>query len=262
MKNRKKWNFLVIFLLTGGVFYVNAQDMIVLKDGNMIEAKVLEIAPSEIRYKRFEQLDGPTIVIPAANVLSIKYENGTYEIINAGTAPKNTAMDPNKFTFGINANAGGALGYIWGGASGTGISIELGKGKFNSEINLMFPTGGFGALFTFNGFWPSKIGGFYLGGGIGISIYETYGILDRGTAPAQSYDPDTGNYYGSERREEYGYYTAISAPVGLNIGYKFVTKSGLYFRTGAFAAFDIGCIFYYADPVYFKPDLAVGWTMK
>jgi hypothetical protein len=169
-------------------------------------------------------------------------------------------MDPNKFTFGINANAGGALGYILEGPSGFGVNIELGKGRFNSEINLMFPTGGFGALFTFNGFWPSRIGGFYLGGGIGFSAYVTYGILDRGPQPEQS--SDTGNYYDGGRREEYGYYTALSIPVGLNIGYKFVTKSGLYFRTGAFAAFDIGCIFDDILPVYFKPDLAIGWTMK
>jgi hypothetical protein len=117
----------------------------------------MEIAPLEIRYKRFEHLDGPTIVIPSANVLSIRYENGAYEIINAAEPQQentqieqpNTVMNSNKFRFGINANAGGALGYLWGGPSGFGINIELGKGKFNSEINLMFPTG-FGALSTFN----------------------------------------------------------------------------------------------------------------
>jgi hypothetical protein len=223
MRNWKHWTLVAVLLLVGGAFYVNAQDMIVLKDGDMIEAKVLEISPSEIRYKRFDHLGGPTIVIPAANVLSIRYENGTYEIINAGVIPQqgnakaeqpgNAAINPDKFIFGINANAGGALGYLWEGPSGFGINIELGKGKFNSEINLMFPTGGFGALFAFNGFWPSKIGGFYLGGGIGWSTYHNWG----------------GDL--------------ISLPVGLNIGYKFVTKSGLYFRTGAFAAFDLGYTF-------------------
>jgi hypothetical protein len=65
MKTWKHWNLVAIFLLIGGAFYVNAQDMIVLKDGNLIEAKVMEISPMEIRYKRFGHLDGPTIVVPA-----------------------------------------------------------------------------------------------------------------------------------------------------------------------------------------------------
>jgi len=258
MRTWKHWIFVATFLLIGGAFYVNAQDMIILKDGNMIEAKVMEISSSEIRYKRFDHLDGPTIVIPSANVLSIKYENGTYEIINAGAMPKqentkDTAMNPNKFIFGINANAGGALGYIWQGPSGAGINIELGKGKFNSEINLMFPIGGFGSLFTFNGFWPGRIGGFYLGGGIGFSIFETYGV----TGHSSGYN---GYYYYSY--DTYGNYTAFSLPVGLNIGYKFVTKSGLYFRTGVFAAFDFGFIWDDISPFYIKPDLSIGWTMR
>jgi len=239
MKNWKRFAFTAVFLLIGGVFYVNAQDMIVQKDGNMIEAKVVEISPTEIRYKRFDHLDGPTIVIPTANVLSIKYENGNYEIINAGTMPQqantqakrpnNTAMDPNKFIFGINANVGGALGNIWGGPTGTGINIELGKGNFNSEINLMFPSGGFGLLATFNGFVPSRIGGFYVGGGLGFSTFEYY---------------------------DYEFIYITSFIVGLNIGYKFVTPSGVYFRTGAFGGLAIGW------GVYIKPDLAIGWTMR
>jgi hypothetical protein len=246
--------FTVVFLLAG-ICSVNAQDMILLKDGNTIEAKVTRISPREIRYKRLDHLDGPTIIIPIANVLSIKYENGAYEIINADAMPQqestqdenpNTmAMDTNKFIFGINANAGGALGYAWG-SSGAGINIELGKGKFNSEINLMFPIGGFGALFTFNGFWPSNIGGFYFGGGIGFGIYEAYVVVGE-------------EYVGGNYRDIYGYDTVISLPIGLNIGYKFITKSGLYFRTGAFLGFDLPAAI---GPFYFKPDLAIGWTMK
>jgi hypothetical protein len=175
--------FTVVFLVTG-ICSVAAQDLIVLKNGEMIEAKVTEISPTEIRYKRVDNLDGPTIVIPATSVLSIKYENGTSEIINAdsGVTQENTqaqrsqstAMDSDKFIFGINANAGGAIGYIYPGGSGASVNIELGKGKFNSEINLMFPTGGFGALFTFNGFRPSYLGGFYLGGGIGYVFQKDW----------------------------------------------------------------------------------------
>jgi hypothetical protein len=147
-------------------------------------------------------------------------------------AEKPTAIDPHKFIFGISANAGGAIGYALG-KSGAGVTIELGKGNFNSEINLMIPTGGFGLLLTFNSFIPSRIGGFYVGGGIGLSFYRRF-------------------------------FTEYSVAAGLNIGYKFVMKSGLYFRTGGFVGFDFGSILGWNNefPVFIKPDLAVGWTMK
>ena len=72
---------ILVFIL-GGVFSVNAQDWIILKNGNVIEAQVTEISPSEIRYKRFYHLDGPVIVILKNDVLSIRYGNGTVEIFN------------------------------------------------------------------------------------------------------------------------------------------------------------------------------------
>jgi hypothetical protein len=93
--------YLTVFLFWGGVFSVYAQDLIVLRDGNMIEAKVTEISPTEIRYKRASHLDGPTIVVLAPYVLSIRYANGKVDIINpappaaasvAGASPAGTAV--------------------------------------------------------------------------------------------------------------------------------------------------------------------------
>lgn len=51
-------------------------------------------------------------------------------------APGATAIDPNRFIFGFNANPGGVL--TWGPAVG----FELGKGNFNIEVNLVFPFAG------------------------------------------------------------------------------------------------------------------------
>ena len=106
-----------IILFFVGVYSVSAQDMIILRDGNVIEAKVLEISPSEIRYKRFDHLDGPTIVILANDVLSIRYENGRTEIISSTQTPeqqniqvnrtKSNTMDPNKLNIGLNIEPSG-----------------------------------------------------------------------------------------------------------------------------------------------------------
>ena len=86
--------FIVVFLVLG-ICSVTAQDLIILKDGSIIEAKVTELSPTEIRYKRFDHLDGPNIVIPKSNVLSIRYENGRVENINAAptAVQKNTQME-------------------------------------------------------------------------------------------------------------------------------------------------------------------------
>lgn len=74
--------FIVVFLMAG-MGFVTAQEIINLRRGNMIVAKIIEISNSVISYKRFEDQNGPTFVIPKNNVLSIRYMGGAYEIINA-----------------------------------------------------------------------------------------------------------------------------------------------------------------------------------
>jgi hypothetical protein len=78
---KKTLLFLVIFLAVL-VFSANAADIIVLKDGSMIEAKIMEIYPTEIRYKRADNLNGAMIILPKSGILSIRHENGVVEIVN------------------------------------------------------------------------------------------------------------------------------------------------------------------------------------
>ena len=69
----------LLFVLTciaGGVF---AQDRIVRTDGTRIEAEVLEISPETVRYKRYSNPDGPTYVLPVADIHYIRYANGEME---------------------------------------------------------------------------------------------------------------------------------------------------------------------------------------
>ncbi len=60
---------------------VNAQDIIVMKNGDAVQAKVQKITPTEIEYKKFSNLDGPIYTVPKASVLAINYQNGEKEII-------------------------------------------------------------------------------------------------------------------------------------------------------------------------------------
>lgn len=58
-------------------------DIIALKNGEEINVKVLEINESEIKYKKCDNLDGPTFIIPKSTATKIKFSNGTTEVINS-----------------------------------------------------------------------------------------------------------------------------------------------------------------------------------
>ena len=63
-----------------------ACDQIVLRSGDVIEAKVKEVGVNEIRYKKCDRPDGPDYTISKRDVLSIKYPNGEVERFNSATA--------------------------------------------------------------------------------------------------------------------------------------------------------------------------------
>lgn len=56
-------------------------DQIIFKSGDILAAKVLEITEDKIKYKRCDNIDGPLFVVSKSSVHSIKYVNGTSEII-------------------------------------------------------------------------------------------------------------------------------------------------------------------------------------
>ena len=53
-----------------------AQDIIVTNDSKKIDAKIVEVSKSEVRYKEIDNLDGPTFVIETKEISSVIYSNG------------------------------------------------------------------------------------------------------------------------------------------------------------------------------------------
>lgn len=74
----KKTVLLLVAALCG-VLTAAAQDLIVKTDAAKIEARVIEITPEAVRYKRFSNPDGPTYVLPVAQIHYIQYANGEKE---------------------------------------------------------------------------------------------------------------------------------------------------------------------------------------
>lgn len=82
----------IALCLSGLIFLqsqLNAQDLITRKTGEDIQAKVLEISPTEVKYKRFDNQSGPTYILPVADILIIRYENGTKDLFNQASAGQN-----------------------------------------------------------------------------------------------------------------------------------------------------------------------------
>ena len=57
-----------------------AQDVITTVKGEQIKAKVTEVAPDSVKYKRIDNPNGPVYVMPTAEILSILYENGSKDV--------------------------------------------------------------------------------------------------------------------------------------------------------------------------------------
>lgn len=76
----------LLFAVLCGVTTAAAQDLIVKTDSSKIEATVTEVSPDAVRYKRFSNPDGPTYVLPTAEISYIQYANGEKELYSAASA--------------------------------------------------------------------------------------------------------------------------------------------------------------------------------
>jgi len=71
--------FIASLLMTMSLY---SQDTIKTVSGNKIISKVIEINQSEVKYKRFNNLEGPKYVLNREDIESITYINGLTEVFN------------------------------------------------------------------------------------------------------------------------------------------------------------------------------------
>lgn len=89
----KRFILLAFALMAGYCAY--AQDLITRKDGTDIQAKILEVTTSEVKYKKASNPDGPIFTISKSDILIVRYANGENEIFDdsRNTAAFNTNME-------------------------------------------------------------------------------------------------------------------------------------------------------------------------
>lgn len=81
----KRLLFILAFAVCGS-FCLSAQDIITLHDGTDIQAKILEVTTTEVKYKKFSNLEGPTFSLPKSDIQIVHYQNGENEVFNSFTA--------------------------------------------------------------------------------------------------------------------------------------------------------------------------------
>ena len=139
-----------------------------------------------------------------------------------------SSIDSDKMFFGINANAGGVipLGNTLD-PSGPSLNFEFIKNNFYSIVNVNLPiqnnTVGFGFSGIFNYLWKSKIGEFYLGGGLGYTYQDNHFLT-----------------------------------FGANAGYRFITSFVMFFNAGGYIGGKINDAF----TLDIRPVLGAGYLFK
>ncbi len=73
-----------------------SQDIITQKSGEDIQAKVLEINQTDVKYKKFDNQNGPTFTLLKSDILMIRYENGTKDIFNQTEEMKTESKTSNE----------------------------------------------------------------------------------------------------------------------------------------------------------------------
>lgn len=87
---RKIVSLFVAIIATTMLF---AQDVIVTTDSKKIEAKIVEVSSTQVKYLDFNAQDGPTFVLSADEISSIIFASGQVKVYEHNS-PKSVVMQP------------------------------------------------------------------------------------------------------------------------------------------------------------------------
>ena len=82
----------MVMLVVAGL--VSAQDVIITNDSRKIDAQIIEVSSTEIRYKEKGNPNGPTFVLNTNEINSIIYANGSVSTFNQTQNPSRQQSDP------------------------------------------------------------------------------------------------------------------------------------------------------------------------
>ena len=123
---------LSLFFLLCAVCSISAKDVIVKKNADVVEAKILEVSSDEIKYKKLSNPKGPTFTISISDVSTVIYENGEVESFTKKEPTKDEKVVENNTT-----NNNTTMGSIANNDNtmDTNILYPIIVGKSNYEMN-------------------------------------------------------------------------------------------------------------------------------
>ncbi len=105
---------LILFLISiCSLINLNAQDVLYLKSGFEVQVKVYEIGKKEIKYKKYNNLDGPVYTADIKNIKSIKYQNGEEETFEPIKGNKSFEILPNAMSINYGELFTGRIGIAY-----------------------------------------------------------------------------------------------------------------------------------------------------
>ena len=123
---------------------LSGHDLIVLHDGKVIRAKVLEIGIELIKYKRAEYINGPLYSIERVQVYAINYPNGKTDYFLAADGSnfikkkEDSKKKKSKLDFKKNGQVSMGLGFIKSYSKGENFLSNLKQTSFLPAFNFRY----------------------------------------------------------------------------------------------------------------------------
>lgn len=121
-------------------YEIYAQDFIIKRDSTRITAKVLEISTNDVRYRLYDESEGPIYVLRKHEVLSIIYESGREEIFTVSNSlvpglkykELKQFYNPKEYSASLYGRSPGWVGFasFWVAGLGECIYNEWGRGLY------------------------------------------------------------------------------------------------------------------------------------
>lgn len=172
--------------------FVSAQDVIVLRSADEIEAKVVSVGAEVISYRRWDNLEGPMYDIDKSNVLFIKYQNGSKDVFTdsrEGFSPmygrNRTAAGTQRDFNGVKSQGYVYIGSVFDAVSG-GVTVDASVGMRLWKYAYVGVEIGFHTLFGtltmydyYLGYTSYQLTGAYVPVGVNMKGYIPAGVGKR-----------------------------------------------------------------------------------
>lgn len=230
----------IIFLLVLQSAF--AQDIIYKKNGDKIEANVVEVGLKEVKYKKFNVQEGPMYVLLKSDIFMIEYADGSKDVFNQeenAAAPSNSLQENSEVRNNSKDLHQSSLSFQLLGLLQFGPIIQY-ENRISERLYLVphLRIGYAGALSHI--VWGAEGGTIIdpaLGAGLGLRSFSP----SKYTSGAWYYSGHLELYYttveygGNDPNEKY-----FQLGVFGNIGYRWRYKNGGFLNVGAFLGVGYG----------------------